>query len=268
MTVNTLSPQKVRHPIKIRMLEVLKTEWLTPYIKSITLTGENLDDFISESFEDHVKLYFPPSGKIKPSLPQLNPNGSLDTSGMKDGTIVRDFTPRRFNTLKKEVEFQFFIHHDRPASTWAVQAQPGDFIGMSGPKKSLIIPTEFDWYLMLGDETAIPALGRFLDELSTERSVTVVIETDQPAPSSLFKSAKNFHIQWVNKSLNPTSLHDYIAQWSIPSGEGFVWGAGEYAIMRALYSELINTKKIDKSRMRISSYWEKGEANSHGSFGK
>jgi NADPH-dependent ferric siderophore reductase len=40
----------------------------------------------------------------------------------------------------------------------------------------MIVPDIFDSYLLIGDETAIPAIARRLDELPAGRKVLAVIE--------------------------------------------------------------------------------------------
>lgn len=263
MESTNLAVQKIRHPIKMRMLQVLRTEWITPYLVSVILTGNELDEFISASFDDHVKLFFPALGQSKPVLPHFNANGSLDKSSMLE-VISRDFTPVHYDALKQELEIQFVIHGAGQASTWAAQAKPGDFLGVGGPKGSLLIPMQFDWFLMMGDETAIPAISRRLAELPAEAQVTVMIELEHPESQFNFVSAARVELFWLHQQ---QTLQQQLATWSLPPGEGFVWAAGESLSMREIYAQLINKYSIDKSRLRISSYWKKGASNVHESYG-
>ena len=38
----------------------------------------------------------------------------------------------------------------------------GQWVGIAGPRGSLVIPTGFDWHWLIGDETALPAIARRL----------------------------------------------------------------------------------------------------------
>ncbi|MBA4696213.1 MAG: siderophore-interacting protein [Legionella sp.] len=270
MTATKLSLEKIRHPAKMRMLTVARTRWVTPYLLSIVLTGEELEGFTSLSFNDHVKLFFPEPGQSKPRLPHFNPNGSLNTSGLGN-TAIRDFTPRNYNKDKNELEIQFFIHADDvgehgPAARWAINAKPGDLIGVGGPKGSLIIPAELEWFLMLGDETALPAISRRLEELPATAVVTVMVETACIQAPVHFKTQAKLNTHWVDK--NSHTLFQSFSEWALPKGDGFIWAAGEFSSLKPIYNQLVQANTLDKSRFKISSYWKKGESNVHGTFGK
>ena len=134
--------QRVRHELKRRELTVIGVDDVTPNFRRVTLTGDSLADFVSASFDDHVKLIFAPDADGAP--------------------VMRDYTPRRFDNAARELVIEFAQHGDGPAAAWAAQAQPGHTLTVGGPRGSFIIPTDFDWHLLVGDETALPAVARRL----------------------------------------------------------------------------------------------------------
>ena len=73
---------------------------------------------------------------------------------------MREYTPRRIDLVANELDIDFVLHGDGPASTWAAQAAPGQTLDIAGPRASMVVPDLFDSYLLIGDETAIPAIGR------------------------------------------------------------------------------------------------------------
>lgn len=60
---------RVRHTLKFRLLQVLRVHAVTPHLLRVTLGGPDLADFESASFDDHVKVFFPPPGAERPVLP-------------------------------------------------------------------------------------------------------------------------------------------------------------------------------------------------------
>jgi NADPH-dependent ferric siderophore reductase len=79
------------------------------------------------------------------------------------------------------------LHGDGPASTWAAQARQGKPWHRRATGV-MVVPDIFDSYLLIGDETAIPAIGRRLEELPAGRQVLAVIQIEdeqerQPLPS-------------------------------------------------------------------------------------
>ncbi|CFE03573.1 iron utilization protein [Bordetella pertussis] len=81
MPPTELNVQRVRHPLKMRLLEVKRVTRPTPHLARITLAGDALRDFVSASFDDHVKVFFPPPGAARPVLPELGPDGLVFAEG-------------------------------------------------------------------------------------------------------------------------------------------------------------------------------------------
>ncbi len=176
MTISRdLTVQRVRHPLKMRLLQVLRTQLLSPQLLRVTLGGEDLADFTSGSFDDHIKVFFPAPGAERPVLPVVGPDGIVFPEG-QPRPQARDYTPRRFDPVARELDIEFVLHGDGPASTWAAQARPGQYLGVGGPRGSFVIPTEFDWHLLIGDDTALPAIARRVEELGPDARVIVVAE--------------------------------------------------------------------------------------------
>jgi hypothetical protein len=57
----------------------------------------------------HIKLIFPEDGQAEPAMPQ--PDGPRPTR-------IRTYTPRRFDPTVPELDVEFVLHGDGPASSW------------------------------------------------------------------------------------------------------------------------------------------------------
>jgi NADPH-dependent ferric siderophore reductase len=110
---------------------------------------------------------------------------------------MRDYTPRRYDLDTLELDIDFVLHGDGPASTWAEQAKPGQFLHIGGPRGSMIVPDMFDSYLLIGDETALPAIARRLESLAANRKALVVIEVENGAEQQVLESAAQVNVIWV-----------------------------------------------------------------------
>lgn len=174
---NSPTIHRVSHEIKRRRLEVLRVVDLTPRMRRITLGGPELAGFISLGSDDHVKLLFPQNAEQQAALETLVLGPGKDNGVMP---AMRDYTPRRYDLDIGELDIDFVLHGDGPASTWAEQAKPGQFLHIGGPRGSMIVPDIFDSYLLIGDETALPAIARRLEELPAGRRVLAVIEVRTP----------------------------------------------------------------------------------------
>lgn len=269
MTTDSFKPQKVQHPIRIRLLEVKRTTDLSPSMRRITLTGEDLAGFLSASFDDHVKLMVPETVDEKPNIPTVGAAGLVFAED-KPRPDMRDYTPRRYDPASNELDIDFVLGHPGPATRWASQAEPGHFLGIAGPRGSIVIPTIFDWHLLVGDETAIPAIARRLEELPGTTKAIVVIKTQEESARIALHSQCDLELHWVVQSeghgAGTDMLESTLHGMTLPDGEGYVWAAGEYSDIKAVRRYLVEERGIDKSRIRAASYWRKSTANSHENF--
>jgi NADPH-dependent ferric siderophore reductase len=263
-----LSVKRVRYPLKFRLLRVKKVTSISPALVRVTLVGDDLEGFQSASFDDHVKVFFPPPGTDRPTLPEVGPNGPV-FADLRDRPIARDFTPRRYDPDSRELDLEFALHPAGPATTWAAQARPGQYLGIGGPRGSMIIPSEYEWHLLIGDETALPAISRRLEELPKTARVASLIEVADASGQFELPTRAKHYSQWFIRNGAPAESSDLmqaLAGMPLPDGEGYVWVAGESAMVRAVYRFLRDQLGVDKSRIRAASYWRRGTDASHEKF--
>lgn len=260
---------RVRHPLKFRLLRVARVAPVSPALVRVTLTGD-LSDFVSSSFDDHVKVFFPEQGVDKPTLPSLGPDGIAFPEGVAR-PAARDYTPRRYDPETNELDIEFALHDAGPATAWASQAQPGQYLGVGGPRGSMVIPKEFDWHLLIGDETALPAIARRLAELPADARVAVVVEVANRAARIELPTEADLYAIWVYRdeidprdaSAQEHALVEAVSQVWLPPGEGYVWAAGEASSIRAVRAHLCKDRGVDKKRVRASAYWRRGAQAAH-----
>jgi NADPH-dependent ferric siderophore reductase len=268
--VPRLAVEKVRYPsIKARLLRVRQTRRLTPYLLRVTFAGNDLADFVSGSFDDHVKLFLPPAPDKVPAMPVPGPRGLVFPDG-DDRPVARDYTPRRYDPDAGELDIDFVLHGHGPAATWAAQASPGQSVGIAGPRGSFVIPVGFDWHLLVGDETAIPAIGRRLEELPARKRALAIIEVSDPSARINFHTRADLAIQWVHCAVNTSdgtsALERAVRRLHLPEGDGYVWAAGEFSAIRNVRHYLVNERGLDKTRVRAASYWRRDAGRGHEVF--
>ncbi|WP_158900593.1 siderophore-interacting protein [Burkholderia sp. L27(2015)] len=265
---------RVRHPLKFRLLQVKRVHAVTPHLVRITLTGDDLHDFASDSFDDHVKVFFPEPGAQRPIMPTAGPQGPVFPDD-QPRQVARDYTPRRYDRDSGELDIEFALHGVGPAATWAAQAQIGQYLGVGGPRGSMVIPQAYDWHLLIGDETALPAISRRLEELPAGTRVAAVLEVASPEARIDFDTVADLFVVWRYRSESSessersesehdsSSLLDAVRGTYLPDGEGYVWAAGESASIRAVRHHLCTERGVDKARIRAASYWKQGAQAVH-----
>lgn len=240
--------QRLRHETRRRTLTVEAVERLSPRMLRIGFTSPDLHDFVSASADDHIKLFFP------------SPDGA-------DGRpCMRDFTPRSFEVAQGKLVIDFALHEAGPATQWAAAAKVGDTLEIGGPRGSSVVPDDFDWYLLIGDETALPAIGRRVEELRPGVPVATVgvvqgaedVQTFQAeaavTPIWIMRDGVTDDASLVRKALE---THDF------PAGEGFVWIAAEADVARTLRSYIVDDRRHPREWVKAAGYWKQGQADAH-----
>ncbi|MFG1293130.1 siderophore-interacting protein [Xanthobacter versatilis] len=261
-------PRRVRHELRFRLLQVRQVEKLTPHMTRITLGGDELEGFTSPGFDDHVKLFFPAPGEDAPSRPELGEKSVTFPDG-RAHPIMRDFTPRHYDPVARTLQIDFALHDGGPASDWARQARPGQMLGVGGPRGSFILPTDFDWHLLIGDEAALPAIARRLDELPVGARAVVLVEVEGEADELPFETNAVATIHWVHRGKalpNATPLVEALKTIPFPGGEYHAWIAGESETAKQLRQALIAEHGANPKWVRASGYWRRGATAVHDSL--
>ncbi len=251
---------RLRHELRFRLLEVLRVENPTPALRRVTLGGPDLAGFASAGPDDHVKVFFPAPGEAAPVLPTPGPNGPVFPEGARPA--ARDYTPRRFSDT--ELELDFVLHGHGPAATWAAQAAPGQHLGIGGPRGSFVPPQGLDWVLLLGDETALPAIARRLREQPATTRALVLAEVADAAEQQPLPGAE---VRWLHRDGRapgePDALLAALRDLTLPAGEGYAWVAAEAAVAKALRAALLEEHGVARDRVKAAGYWKRGVAASH-----
>lgn len=247
--MNTQAIHRVTHEIKRRRLEVLRVVDITPRMRRITLGGPELAGFISLGSDDHIKLLFPQNAAEQAALD--NPDFNLRGDGPQPA--MRDYTPRRYDLDIGELDIDFVLHGDGPASTWAEQAKVGQHLHIGGPRGSMIVPDIFDSYLLIGDETAIPAIARRLDELPAGRKVLALIEIANAAEQQPLHSAAEVEVIWVVRGQD--DLLETVQNLTLPDGSLYSFVATESKLSRQLRRVLLDTHNVNEAFLKAVGYW-------------
>jgi NADPH-dependent ferric siderophore reductase len=262
-------PQRQRHSLVLRQLEVLRVTELSPSMRRVTLGGPELKGFVSVGFDDHVKMFFPAPGETRPVLPVAGPDGLTFPEGGQR-PLARDFTPRRYDPRAGELDIDFAILHDGPASRWASAVKPGAPAWVAGPRGSFIIPLDFDWHLLVADETGLPAIARRLEELPGNSRALALIEVAGAPEELALQCPAGAELVWVHRGAEMeepgVALLAALRGLSFPDGDYFAWLACESGVAKRLRSVLIEERGANRKWVRAHGYWRRGAVAVHDDF--
>lgn len=225
-----------------RELEVLSRLQITPNMLRLTLGGPGLDGFPAGQAGGYVKLRLPiEGGKI----------------------VVRTYTIRAQRADAIDVDFALHAAEDGadgPATSWALAAQVGDRIELGGPGAAKLLPDGHDFYLLVGDMTALPAISVNLELLPADARGLAVIEILADADRQDLVHPEGVEIRWLVNPHPGTGLvlpaEVGTVEW--PAGNPYAWSASEFSAMQGLRRILRDEQQLGPDRLYISSYWKSG----------
>ncbi|MFD6531738.1 SIP domain-containing protein [Streptomyces sp. NPDC060184] len=259
-------------PPTLREVEVVRTVDITPGMRRVTLGGEQLRAFTaadglarpafeSPGFDDDLTFYFPYPGRRDPVLPV---QGEAKLIVPKDPRpLSRVYTVRRWDPERCELDVDFVEHGVGVGTTWASRTGPGDRIHLSGPSTSKAFPAGADWLLVAGDDTALPAIGRLLDELPPGTRAQVFIEIAEDAHRQELRELPGVVVTWLVRSGAPAGTASLLtesvrgARWW--PGQVFAWLAGEHTAVRDMRRHLVEDRGVPKEDIDFSGYWRRAE---------
>lgn len=255
--------ERVRHELKARIAEVVEACPLTPLMRRVVLRSPDFADLVSQGFDDHVRLFMPnPATGVVP-LPEFTPDGPVfPTPGVVPES--REYTLRQVDPGSNTVTIDFVLHGDGPAATWAASARPGDRIGVAGPRGSMVVKGTFDWHLFVGDETALPAIGRRIEELPASTTTIARIEINDANERQAFDSGASLDLAWIERNGAAPGSADLLMQaledTAIPSGLGYAFVAAEANTVKRIRQYLVERRGLNQTWIKAPAYWRRDAA--------
>lgn len=180
-------------------------------------------------------------------------------------SVRRTYTHRGIDLDKMEMYIDFVAHGDEgPASAWAIQAQEGDKLGVAMKDVSSPLYPEVDWYLLVGDATALPVLAVMLESLPSQANGLACIEVNGPEDAIPLETKSNIKINWLyNRTPGEQSpLVPAVKSISLPADGSSYFGylAAEFATVKELRHYLRKENGWQKKELYAYSFWKYGKS--------
>jgi NADPH-dependent ferric siderophore reductase len=249
----------------ITTMRVLRTEWVTPHLIRVVLGGPGLASFVDNGFTDkYVKLLFPLPGVTYPEPIDLDlirrefPREQWPTT--------RTYTIRYYDPGAGELAIDFVTHGDDGiAAPWATRAQPGDEVIVRGPGGAYAPDPTADWHLLVGDESALPAIGAALEALPRGASARVFLQVADEAEVQKLAGPGDVEITWLYRTDYESAaaagdaLVEIVRTLEFPAGSVHAFVHGEAGFVAQLRRHLTTERAVPRDRLSISGYWRRGK---------
>ncbi|SCE96971.1 siderophore-interacting protein [Micromonospora chokoriensis] len=247
-------------PRNVTTARVLRTERPTPHLIRLVLGGDELTGLPVGEFTDHyIKVVFPQPGVAYPQ--------PLDLAAIRrdlpreQWPRQRAYTVRRWDPLAQELTVDVVYHGDEGlAGPWAAGLRPGDPVHFVGPGGAYAPSPDADWHLLVGDESALPAIAAALERLPLGAPAHVFVEIADPDEEQKLLSPGAVELTWLHRGERPVgeALVEAVRALEFPAGQVHAFVHGEAAFVRHLRRLLRGERGVPLDRLSISGYWRSG----------
>jgi NADPH-dependent ferric siderophore reductase len=252
--------------IRTFLTEVTAVAEVHPHLRRITFSGGDLNTFSPLGPDTYLYVLLPPPGRDELTIDQ---SFSWETVGQmppEDQPVGAYYTAREWRPEVAELDMLFVLHGDSgPASAWALRAKPGDPVALWGPRTSYHPPADTDWYLLVADETGLPATACILESLPPGTPARVFAEVDGPDERQELPSSPGVDVTWLyREGAEPGTtslLVDAVRALPWPGGTPYVWGGGESRNVTAVRRYVRREVGLPQSRVSLVGYWRRSGDN-------
>jgi NADPH-dependent ferric siderophore reductase len=243
----------------------VSTTRLTPNMRRIVLGGPDLSDLpVGDHTDAYVKLVYPPAGAPYSTAAEF----TEQRAGLaaEHRPALRTYTIRSYDAAIPALTIDVVVHGDEGlAGPWAASAAVGDEIIILGPGGGYAPDPDADWHLMIGDESALPAIAAGLERLSPEAVAHVFIEVADATEEHDLSSPARLSVTWVHRHRDEHSRSETliatVRQAQLPAGRPHAFLHGEAGFVKELRRHLRFGLGVDPDRLSASGYWRYGRTD-------
>lgn len=246
----------------VRRLRVIRAFALTPHMRRIVFGGEDVAGFAfyRRSFGPYVKLHFVGEAGAPPDPRWTGDPAASLALAKGQRPPGRTYTVRDFDAAAGELTIDFVLHGDDGlASRWAGRASPGDVVVLE--ERGFLEPFGFDWHVLAGDHTALPAIAQILENLPATSRGRVFVSLADPADRQVLARPPGMRLEWLDEGEESGCpyLVEAVRRCPVPDGARlFLWAGCEAGAARALRAHARHGLRLAADQHFILNYWRRG----------
>ncbi|QLY32311.1 siderophore-interacting protein [Nocardia huaxiensis] len=260
---------------EILTAEVLASKRISPNFVRVTIGGDGLGSFTAMGFDQWFRLFMPGKDgglKLPTSASSLGWYAQYLMMGKEHRPLVRNYTVRDYRAAgfgefgsTAEIDIDFVSHgDDSPASTWANNATPGSKIGLLDEGIMYQLPEHADFTLLVGDESALPAIAGALRSAPRDLKGAAYLEIPNEEDKQDLGEPAGVQVNWLVR----TDAHgeigalaaDAARRADLPATGVYAFLAGEQALVAGVRRHLVHDRQIPKADITFTGYWRIGKA--------
>lgn len=238
---------------RMNIARVTRHENISPNMIRVRLQSDIIRQFPDGVEGGHLKLVIPLPDHSERDFQRF-------LSGFGVRKRMRTYTVRHLYRDTGEIDVDFVAHGDEgPASSWALSAKVGSFIGLSFPGGPKLKRSDAEKYLIAVDMTAFPAAAASVEALPANAQGDFYVEILSKDDVQPINAPSGINLHWIVKTSanDETHLINAIRRYPL-TGDESVFIAGEFETVGALRYYFRQEQTYPKDLLYISSYWKRG----------
>lgn len=240
--------------------EVLRTETLTPCLVRVVLGGDGLADYADVPWTDaYVNVAIPPPGASYAA--PFDPAEVRERLAPEEWSVRRRYTVRDWDAAARELTLDVVVHGDQgTAGPWAASARPGDLLVLTGPSGDYRPDPEVDWHLMVGDESALPAIAASAAAVRAGVPLVVRLVCDGPDHEVPIETDAALDLVWLHRTGGVDDdqlLLRSVRDLPFLRGRVQAFVHGEAGEIRAVRRHLLGERAVPRADVSVSAYWRR-----------
>ena len=243
---------------------VVSTVWLTPALVRVVLGGGDLERLeMPEATDAYVNVAIPPHGAPYDAV--FSPAAVKDEHAQEHWPARRRYSVRRWDEDTHELTLDVVVHgSEGVGGPWAAGVAPGDVLVLEGPGGGYRPDATADWHLLVGDESALPAIAASLEVVPAGVPAVVRLVCDGPEHEIALDSPGELDLVWLHRGGNPDAapgdpdlLVAAVGALQFPPGRVHAFVHGEADEIRAIRRHLLLERGLSRQSMSCSPYWRR-----------
>lgn len=230
-----------------------------PGLRRITFARGDLDSFRPLGPDTFLYVLAPPPGHDALTIDRTFTWDGYRMMPEHLRPVGAYYTVRHWRPATSELEMLFVLHDHGEASAWARRAAPGDPVALWGPRASFDPPAGTDGYLLVADETGLPAAAAIIESLPEATPICLVAEVAHAGARQPVPDREGLAVTWLHRdgadAGTTTLLVDAVRIMSAVSPATYAWGGGESRAMTAVRRHLRDVCGLPRRQVAMVAYW-------------
>ncbi|WP_022890340.1 siderophore-interacting protein [Agromyces italicus] len=242
--------------------DVIEAMRISPHFVRLTVAGDGLAGWRHLGFDQWFRLAVPTAGdtRFDNLAATYDMAGYLRYLTLPKATrpVIRNYTVREFRPEARELDIDFVVHgDDGVAGPWASGLPVGASVALIDQGCGYQ-PVDADQTLLVGDESAMPAVLGILRDLPRDARGQAIIELPDLADRQHVDAPDGVDVHWlVRRPEQPAgqAALDHLRGLPLADGSVYAFAAGESRLATGARRFLVNERGVPKRNVTFCGYW-------------